>query len=343
MAAAADAPGKRPVALLERPSHRGSAANQIRGREEQLSRIDASPAALAYGQGGVVLVDGAAGMGKTLTVDLLKAAGAVPLTLGRLDEEAVFDIAVDALGGVPDEALARALREVDGHPFWLTELLRGMRDDQLVSLDAGTSRLLTSRIPRVFARSVLRQLDRAPGETRHILELAAVLGERFSFDELAAVSDRPPEDLLGALRQALAADWLVEDGDQLAFAVRQNARRRARRPAAPGDATRPHRPHSNRGGAAEALNERGTLHRVSGELALAEKCHRQSLELSREIDSPWDEAHALAGLGRCALADGHTAQAEALLRQALEIFQRIGAAAETQNLLAELDALAGDR
>ena len=51
-----------------------------------------------------------------------------------------------------------------------------------------------------------------------------------------------------------------------------------------------------------------------------------------------DEAHALAGLGRCAMADGHATQAEALLRQALEIFQRIGAA-EAPALLAELDAI----
>lgn len=383
LAAAANASGKRSVALLERNGHGGSAATQVRGRDEQLSRIDASLAALAGGQGGAVLVNGAAGMGKTalltqaqdmacargvrvfggagelatravplapildavvvddppvdrgrlrqlslsvdlrfwllreleeglarsaarapmviiiddihwadpvtflflkqwsrqagstgilwllsfrpgdldfaanLTVDLLKAAGAVNLTLGRLDEEAVIDIAADALGGVPDEALTRALGEADGHPFWLTELLRGMRDDQLVSLDAGTSRLLTSRIPRLFARSVLRQLDLVPGETRHILELAAALGDRFSFDELAAASDRPAGDLLGALRHALATDWLVDDGDQLAFrhrlmrevidqqlsdAVRQNARRRARHSATPGDATRPRQP-----------------------------------------------------------------------------------------------------
>ena len=96
----------------------------------------------------------------------------------------------------------------------------------------------------------------------------------------------------------------------------------------------------DRGGEAEALNKRGTLHRVSGDLAQAEGCHRQALDLARAIASSWDEAHALAGLGRCALAAGHATQAGTLLRQALEIFQRIGAA-ETPDLLAELDALTG--
>ncbi len=79
------------------------------------------------------------------------------------------------------------------------------------------------------------------------------------------------------------------------------------------------------------------LHRLRGDLGLARQSHQQALELSREIDSAWREAHALAGLGRCA-RDGDAAAAQALLRHAAEIFQRIGAG-ETTGLRAELDAL----
>jgi hypothetical protein len=52
----------------------------------------------------------------------------------------------------------------------------------------------------------------------------------------------------------------------------------------------------NRDGEAEALNEAGTLHRVSDELAQAEGCHQQAPELACATASSWDEAHALAGL-----------------------------------------------
>ena len=96
----------------------------------------------------------------------------------------------------------------------------------------------------------------------------------------------------------------------------------------------------NRGGEAESLNERGTLHRVSGELARAEGCHRQGLDLARAIASSWDEAHALAGLGRCALAAGRVTEAAENLRQAVEIFQRIGVA-EVGDVSRELTALTG--
>ena len=80
------------------------------------------------------------------------------------------------------------------------------------------------------------------------------------------------------------------------------------------------------------------MHRVTGDLVRAEGCHRQALDLARAIASSWNEAHALVGLGRRALAAGHATRAAALLRQALEIFQRIGAA-EAGDLCRELAAL----
>ena len=91
-------------------------------------------------------------------------------------------------------------------------------------------------------------------------------------------------------------------------------------------------------GLVTALNEKGTLYRLSDDLAQAEEYHRQALDVARATASPWDEAHALAGLGRCALAAGHAAEAVALLRQALEIFQRIGTA-EVGDVSRELAAL----
>ena len=41
----------------------------------------------------------------------------------------------------------------------------------------------------------------------------------------------------------------------------------------------------DRGGEVEALNERGTLYRVSGDLAQAQGCHGEALDLARAIAS----------------------------------------------------------
>jgi hypothetical protein len=59
-----------------------------------------------------------------------------------------------------------------------------------------------------------------------------------------------------------------------------------------------------------------------------------------EIGGAWDEARALAGLGRGDLAAGRINEAERNLRQALEIFPRIGAAGAAV-LTAGLEALRG--
>jgi tetratricopeptide (TPR) repeat protein len=89
---------------------------------------------------------------------------------------------------------------------------------------------------------------------------------------------------------------------------------------------------------AEPLNEAGTLYRIRGDLGQATLYHQRALVLAREIGIAWDEAHALAGLGRCALPAGRRPEAVGQLRQALEIFRRIGAA-EAAEVAAELEDL----
>jgi tetratricopeptide (TPR) repeat protein len=96
----------------------------------------------------------------------------------------------------------------------------------------------------------------------------------------------------------------------------------------------------DQGGRAEALNEMGTLHRLQGDLDKAEEYHRQALHQARGIGSSLDEAYALAGLGRTAVAGGRITEAAANLRQANDILQRINAA-EGLEVAAELDALSG--
>jgi len=94
----------------------------------------------------------------------------------------------------------------------------------------------------------------------------------------------------------------------------------------------------DRNGEVDAFNESGILHRVCGDLRQAGSCHQPALDLARQMGNTWGEAHALAGLGRCALAAGHTATAGDSLRQALSIFKRIGAA-EAAEVSSELQAL----
>jgi ATP/maltotriose-dependent transcriptional regulator MalT len=151
-------------------------------------------------------------------VGRLESAGASEIRLGPLDKAAVAQIARDLLGGEPDEELREVLGRVDGQPFLLTELLRGLTAENLVTVDGGTARLAAGVcLPRRLVDSVVGQLARLTAPARDAVEMASVLGRSFSLDELAGLLGRPPLDLRGEIREAIAAGLLTEDGNRLGF------------------------------------------------------------------------------------------------------------------------------
>src|SRR6201986_134861 len=144
-------------------------------------------------------------------------AGALKIALTPLDRDAVARVAEALLGGTPDPAVLKVLTGVRGQPFLLTELLRGMREKKLVEVAEGIARLTGTRMPLRFVDSVNDQLGRLSAAARDALQMACVLGRRFSADELAALTGTSPVAVLGALREAIAAGLLIEDGDRVAF------------------------------------------------------------------------------------------------------------------------------
>ncbi len=148
----------------------------------------------------------------------LEAAGASEIRLGPLDGAAVAQVARDVLGGEPDQALREILSRAGGQPFLLTELLRGLHTENLVTVDGSTARLAAgARLPRRLVNSVAGQLARLTVPARDAVEMASVLGHSFSLDELAGLLGQPPLDLRGEIREAIAAGLLTEEGERLGF------------------------------------------------------------------------------------------------------------------------------
>jgi DNA-binding CsgD family transcriptional regulator len=151
------------------------------------------------------------------TVARIREAGALKIELTGLSADAVAGVAEDLLGGTPDPALLAVLAGVRGHPFLLTELLRGLREEKLVKVADGIATHTGSLISLRFVDSVKDELRRLSEGARDALQMACVLGRRFSADELAALTGTSPAAILGALREAIAAGLVVEDGDRAAF------------------------------------------------------------------------------------------------------------------------------
>jgi DNA-binding CsgD family transcriptional regulator len=151
------------------------------------------------------------------TLNRLESRGAAKIEVGPLDTVAITEVARDVLQASPDASVEAALAGVHGQPFLLNELLRGMRDEHLTEVQDGVVCLVGRRIPRRFLESVGQHLERLPTDAREAVQMASVLGRRFSAEELGSMINRSPADLLEPLRQADAAGLLVEDGALLGF------------------------------------------------------------------------------------------------------------------------------
>lgn len=117
--------------------------------------------------------------------------------LERLAPDAVADWAREAVGGFGDAQAEALYRVTEGHPLFVTELLRlGKRAGAPGAWPAGPG-VLDER---------LGAISRA---TRELLSVAAVCGRDFSADLLAASADAPSDRVALALREALASSVIV--------------------------------------------------------------------------------------------------------------------------------------
>ncbi|MGH3391808.1 MAG: helix-turn-helix transcriptional regulator [Actinomadura sp.] len=149
--------------------------------------------------------------------EALEREGARRMSLEPLDDDAVSEVAGDVLGATPEAELLALAGGAGGNPFLLVELLGGLRDEAAIELADGRAQLVSARLPQRVHASARARLDRLSPETRHLLQVAAVLGRTFSVDDLAAMLDEPSSRLLPALEEALTVQIVVSTDDALAF------------------------------------------------------------------------------------------------------------------------------
>jgi DNA-binding SARP family transcriptional activator len=116
-------------------------------------------------------------------------------------------------------------RETDGNPFFLVSILQSMLEQGLLTMgdkvewQADTQALRAAGIeltlPEALRESVRDRLSRVPQRMRRVLDLAAVIGQRFGFATLQAVLQEEQESLLTAIEGLVDRQLLQEEGDGL--------------------------------------------------------------------------------------------------------------------------------
>ncbi|HET7730654.1 MAG TPA: AAA family ATPase [Usitatibacter sp.] len=125
--------------------------------------------------------------------------------LGLADAQAMVARLDDPRLGEPGLA-ERLHRETDGNPFFLTSMLHSIAQGEA---HAGAGGALP--LPDALRASVRARIAHVDAVARSALDAAAVVGRRFDFDTLLAVTRRPEEELLTAL-EALVRRRLLREG-----------------------------------------------------------------------------------------------------------------------------------
>ena len=137
--------------------------------------------------------------------------------LRPLSDVAVAEVVADRLQAAGEPALLELAAHARGNPFLLVELLEGLREEGRVRVDDGLARVRGDELPRRLAESMRERLDRLSADACQVVRVAAVLGHRFTAEQLAAVLDRRPSQLLEPIEETLRMDLLSEAGDRLGF------------------------------------------------------------------------------------------------------------------------------
>ena len=139
------------------------------------------------------------------------------LPLHRLGRRQGAAMALRVTGGkaLPAEILDQILERTDGVPLFLEELTRTMLESGLMT-DAGDHYELTGPLPPLaipanLHDSLMARLDRL-ATVKELAQIGAVIGREFSHELIAAVADRPQEQLESGLDQLVASELVFRRG-----------------------------------------------------------------------------------------------------------------------------------
>jgi DNA-binding CsgD family transcriptional regulator len=150
-------------------------------------------------------------------LEQLKQEGARSIALGPLDEAAVARLASDMLAAQPDKSILAQLAAADGSPFIVVETLLGLQEEDRIRVVDGRAELINGELPQRVHVKMRERLGRLSDDASDAGTVAASLGRRFTFDELARTLGRPASDLLAPVGELLEANLLVERDEKLAF------------------------------------------------------------------------------------------------------------------------------
>ena len=160
---------------------------------------------------------GAGGPALEETLSALQRADAALVRVAPMSRGAVAHMVSDAVRADADESLLNLAAKAHGNPFLVSELIGGLDEEGRINVSGGRAVATGHALPRRLGARMQQRLDHLSNVAGEVVRVAAVLPDRFSAALLAAMLERQPASLMWAVDEAVRADLLVEDGEQLRF------------------------------------------------------------------------------------------------------------------------------
>ena len=151
------------------------------------------------------------------TLSVLRRSDATFLRVSPMSPSAVTEMVQDAVAANADESLLNLAVKAHGSPFLVTELVGGLLEEGRLTVAGGQAVAVGDRLPLRLSATMQQRLDMLSHDASEVVQLAAVLPDRFSAGLLAKMLGRQPASLMSAVAEAVRADLLIEDGDLLRF------------------------------------------------------------------------------------------------------------------------------
>ncbi|MGG6238368.1 AAA family ATPase [Nodosilinea sp. AN01ver1] len=174
------------------------------------------------------------------SLEQIQAAGAIArkLVLQPLDLPQVNQLVADTLHTSQAQPLAELVfRKTQGNPFFLTQLLKSLHQDQRLwfDFDQGQWRwdmavLQGIAITENVVDLMVSQIQKLSAQTQRVLKLAACIGDKFALDVLAIVSEASQAETAADLWEALQADFVVPLNQRYKIPLALDAEARAIEP-----------------------------------------------------------------------------------------------------------------
>jgi DNA-binding CsgD family transcriptional regulator len=160
---------------------------------------------------------GAGGPAVQETLSVLQRADAAFVRVAAMSPSAVADMVQDTVRANADASLLNLAAKAHGNPFLVRELVGGLGEEGRLNVSGGRAVASGHALPRRLGADMQQRLDLLSDGASEVVRVAAVLPDRFSAGLLAAMLERQPASLMSAVDEAVRADLLIEDGEQLRF------------------------------------------------------------------------------------------------------------------------------